>query len=400
MEETDQRGGNEETHKRFALGDKVDPRCHYFVEREELLDTFADNFAKNGDKLAGLFGHSQSGKSTFLMGLKVKLEAKGHKVLLIDCSRLRFFDLSSFWMSVGYWIQEESVKNDLSFYNLFESADTVCILVDEMHTLLNNKTLGGELLTAFRALKEDKRYSKFVGLLGVGLYDMQDVTDLGTSSFKFTSLNPFPGKFSQSECAQLFQDYTDHTNIEVTEELVNYIYEQTGGHPGLISFCGDSLHRVVMSDEPNIETDLKRWVSHCQTNAFESDLWSCDVVKKILKRLREEESSELRSFLRDILIPFGIFVGLGKTELQRRILETLAIIGVVDRTVKNGDTHFSFSSPLIRTCCYGVIGMRLLKDPRPIEREDFYQIIKEPDQILPFVCHLLPFMRSATLLSG
>eukprot|EP00005_Dracoamoeba_jomungandri_P012473 CAMPEP_0174275500 /NCGR_PEP_ID=MMETSP0439-20130205/59857_1 /TAXON_ID=0 /ORGANISM="Stereomyxa ramosa, Strain Chinc5" /LENGTH=697 /DNA_ID=CAMNT_0015367605 /DNA_START=88 /DNA_END=2181 /DNA_ORIENTATION=+ len=398
MEETDQReGGNEETQKRFALGDEVDPRRHYFVEREELLATFADNFADDGnDQLAGLFGHSQSGKSTFLLGLKAKLEEKGHKVILLDCSDL---DFESFWSSVGDLIQEPSVDSRSSFKKLFKSVDTVCVLLDEVQTLLDNRSLGGELLNTFRNLKRKPRvYPKFVGLLGVGLYDMRHVKNLGTSSFKFTSLKAFPGKFTQSECAQLFQDYTQHTKIEVTKELVSYIYEQTGGHPGLLSFCGDSLHRIVLSYEPNIETDLQRWASHCQTLAFESDVASCDVVEKILHRLRMEQNQRL--FLRDVLIPYGTFVGLGRTNDEIASLETLAIIGVLDRTVKNGDTHFSFSSPLIRTCCYGVIGMRLLKDPRPIEKEDFSQIIKQPDQILPFVCRLLPFMRSATLLSG
>ncbi|MCX6579095.1 MAG: AAA-like domain-containing protein [Candidatus Aminicenantes bacterium] len=292
---TEQPGNiNEKTYRKpvrvFEKSGSVNPEMSYHVHLENVVNTDNQDIQTMIDlgRYFSIFAPRQSGKTTFLEGIRTELHKdKTYVAVLLgfqdfsDLDKTRFYATVEKYLyrqlinrlrevgcekaeAVQQYLNQHRLTDNISFRFLFEELNEllqfkkIVIFIDEfdgipLHELSNFLTSLRELYLSYKNVKQKALYS--VGLIGI-----RNITKLvvgGVSPFNIADHVDLP-PFSLKNVRALYAQYTDETNQPFTEEAVKKIYEVTAGQTWLVNRLGTILTIGVKPGtvEPIDENDV------------------------------------------------------------------------------------------------------------------------------------------------
>nr|CAG8538149.1 1192_t:CDS:1 [Entrophospora candida] len=347
-----------------------------------------------------LHGHRQSGKSTHLEHF-YEIASNGWSATCSTSSVIRqhckngfiviplsfefgldLTTVDTFWDSLFREIAQKSPisididtiqklsaeEKKVAFQHLFTSEyfkKLVILIIDEFNRLYQNPKAKESFFSGLRGLKnscltkhvdENRNRSMLYSFIGAGTFDITllDSTlslkteqesseiDYYSSPFNITD-SLWIGHFTEKDVINLFKEAAEERQLCMEYEKIGQdIYDQTNGHPGLTSFCGDRLIDEVCWGKTQIR--LADWKKFAAENLLNRALVS-NAFLKVIESLKE--NSPKAEIARTLLWRKYLFGDeLHEPSLEEKSgLHHLLTIGVLIQTNRY---ELKFSSTLIR----------------------------------------------------
>jgi len=279
----------------FEKSGSVNPEMSYYVQLENVVNSDNQDIKTMVDRgrYFSMFAPRQSGKTTFLEGLRNRLHNDSTYVVVLlgfqdysDLDKTRFYAAVEKYLyrqlinrlkevccekteAVQTFLNQHRLTDNISFRFLFEELNQllqfkkIVIFIDEfdgipLHELSNFLTSLRELYLSYKNVKQKALYS--IGLIGI-----RNITKLivgGVSPFNIADHVELP-RFSLKNVRDLYTQYTAETNQPFTEEAVKRVHEETRGQPWLVNRLGTILtvnikpETVAPIDEKDVEKALQ-----------------------------------------------------------------------------------------------------------------------------------------------
>ncbi|MCX6584595.1 MAG: AAA-like domain-containing protein [Candidatus Aminicenantes bacterium] len=276
----------------FEDSGTVYPEAAYCVHLENVTNTKNQDIKTMVDRgrYFSMFAPRQSGKTTFLEGIRTELHKdKTYVAIILSFQKYKNMDIPRFYSlleekfnrqlitrleevecekteTVKQFLDGFHLSDHISFSQLFEKLNRILqfkkivVFIDEFDGIppdeLANFLYGlRDLYLEYKGIKQKALYS--VGLIGI-----RNITKLvvgGVSPFNIADHVELP-PFSLKNVRDLYAQYSEETNQPFTEEAVKKVYEETCGQPWLVNRLGTILivnvkHGTV---EPIDEKDVEK----------------------------------------------------------------------------------------------------------------------------------------------
>jgi len=276
----------------FEKSGSVVPEFSYYVPLENVVNSDKQDIKTMVDRgrYFSIFSPRQSGKTTFLEGLRSRLQGDPTYVVVIlgfqDFKNLedksRFYSLLQKYLyeqllnrleqvdcekieAVRQFLAQHQFIDHISFRELFEELNKIIrykkivIFIDEFDGIPRNEL--ENFLTTLRELYLKYKTVKQKALYSIGLIGIRNITKLivgGVSPFNIADQVDLP-PFSLKNVRDLYAQYTEETNQPFKEKAVKKVYEETAGQPWLVNRLGTILTVDVKpgTTEPIDENDVK-----------------------------------------------------------------------------------------------------------------------------------------------
>lgn len=261
----------------FNTTGPCNPWDHYMLPPEErLIGAQLDRYI--GDKLYWvLHAPRQTGKTTFLQHWMRKINAGSEAiscyVSLERCQKTA--EIEKAMPTICNAITEQAflsgleppdlstdnppsmLSNILMNWAKKTAPKSLVLLFDEVDILE-----GDALISFLRQLRSgfaNRGIGKFpVSIALVGMRDLKDYITAAKDGVPPSTLSPFNikedsvllGNFTQEEVKMLFQQHTDETGQEITDEALGFIWEQSCGQPWIVnSLFKRATMRILQKDD-------------------------------------------------------------------------------------------------------------------------------------------------------
>jgi hypothetical protein len=265
----EKRKHNEENYKKYAKfklsfpkftvnGEIKDPAGLFFLQPKTTNRQLIE--AIQGGEYIMLQGHRGSGKSTRC------LYAIANQLTDFDCiwvsmqNGIKADNEEIFWKSFGssfmgsvktFNIPTKVVVSDAkTFVEFFrEPRETEIVLfLDEFDLLLNSDTtILDSVLGSLRSMKSDRGTDKqyhLQSIVIIGPFSILQAANKTLSPFNVTESIEAP-YFTIEDTKELFAQFTQATEINLEDGIIDDIFARTRGHPGLTCFCGKKIHEEL-----------------------------------------------------------------------------------------------------------------------------------------------------------
>ncbi len=248
----------------FSSYGTVIPSNHYFAPRLDLIEK-GKNILLGDDKgghYITVFASRQSGKSTTLMEIGIAIEKERDDFLIIDLSAevwnsakdgiagLNFIVRGiKKYVKGQYDIELESpeIKTDEDFVEFFTKKyfpKKVILVIDEFDRLEDNVI--AEITHAFRQIYLNTINSKIKekpvlhSLALIGIRSVLGIENQKGSPFNVQNSLRIP-HLTYDEVNQMFKEYTEEHGQDIDQDVIDILFYETQGQPGLISWFGELL---------------------------------------------------------------------------------------------------------------------------------------------------------------
>ncbi len=279
----------------FESSGIVNPEGAYYVRLDNVTNTYKQDIKTMIDRgrYFSMFAPRQSGKTTFLDGIRKELHNdQSYVVIILSFERYKDLDKTQFYElieeelysqlvsrlrevncekieKVEQFLNSHHLTGHISFGKLFAELNRIItfkkivIFIDEFDGIPTNEL--ANFLTALRDLYQKYKGVKQKALYSIGLIGIRNITKLvvgGVSPFNIADQVDLP-PFSLKNVQDLYAQYTEETNQPVTEEAVKMIYEETGGQPWLVNRLGTiktidiKPHTVEPIDRKDVEKAIR-----------------------------------------------------------------------------------------------------------------------------------------------
>jgi len=232
----------------------------------------------------------------------------------------------------------------------------------------------------------------FYGSVMFGLYDVRGLRGVHGSGFEFATLQPFPAAFfTPTEVKSLLKQWSDDRGIAtVHDEVANYMYYETAGHPGYVGFYGDRLDAWVKAHNKK-EMDEDSLVALRQSVQFERQLKDSRPVQRMLRVLDSADELQ-RALIKNVIINGSV-----PAKLIENMYEWMGLSGIF----REQDDRVSLVSPLSRHAFITFAGLKFATAAsQPMSLEEFQScsvpLIGLFERAMPFVSNL-ELLSSATV---
>lgn len=159
-----------------------------------------------------------------------------------------------------------------------------------------------ELMHTFRRIYHRKEYSRLHTVILVGVSTVAELVVSAASPFNVVDELEIP-YFTREEVRELIQQYVTESGQVFDKEVINAIYDNTHGQPGLV--CGLCLHlveRVVTDRSQPVEMQhFYKTLQHFLTERFDKN------IINIVQKAREKKAFMLRLLFKETPIPFSVY---------------------------------------------------------------------------------------------
>ncbi|MGD2092831.1 MAG: AAA-like domain-containing protein [Candidatus Aminicenantes bacterium] len=258
----------------FEISGNVDPKAAYYVHLNNVTNSHGQDIKTMVDRgrYFSIFAPRQSGKTTFLEGLRSRLHGEPNYAVVIlgfqDFKNLadksRFYSLLQKYLyeqllnrlekvscekieTVRQFLAQHHFIDHISFRELFEELNKIIqykkivIFIDEFDGIPRNEL--ENFLTTLRELYIKYKTVKQKALYSIGLIGIRNITKLivgGVSPFNIADQVELP-PFSLKNVRDLYSQYSKETNQPFSQEAVKKVYEETAGQPWLVNRLGTIL---------------------------------------------------------------------------------------------------------------------------------------------------------------
>ncbi|KJJ85761.1 ATPase domain protein, prokaryote domain protein, partial [Candidatus Omnitrophus magneticus] len=253
-----------------------DPEIHYMIDPLRNQNIIFDMIAKR--QYFTIHAPRQTGKTTLLHELAHRLNKEGNyisvvfsvesagyrsiteetanfKIISSLYQACNLFIDKQFWPKIPKLGQGVSLQDYLNKWTLSLKKHVV-LLLDEIDSLYDDV-----LVSVLRQLRNGfqgrpKQFPSTIAL--VGLRDVRDYklkvrpteASLGSGSpFNIKAKSILLGTWTKEEITELYSQHTKDTGQEFTKEVINRIYELTGGQPWLVNAIANEIVVEILNED-------------------------------------------------------------------------------------------------------------------------------------------------------
>jgi len=296
----------------FNTSGPCHPREHYTVLRKTLLAEGLDKVHQG--RYFTIFAPRQAGKTTFFQLLLKELQKEGqYTPIWISFENLRNATKKQFYQALTLKLNQELgvlgikapllIKNEIELMQFFDDIRSqypaLVIVIDEFEGI--PRAVLSELMHTFREIYHKRQHYALHSLILVGVSTIADLIVSSASPFNIVDELKI-AYFSRAETRDLIAQYTRESGQKFDKEVINAVYENTNGQPGLV--CGLCAHLVekVATDKtrPVMMKDFYRALKYFLTEKFDKN------ILNIVQKAEKKKTFMLRLLFTDDPIPFTV----------------------------------------------------------------------------------------------
>ncbi|MCP4129784.1 MAG: hypothetical protein GY754_02090 [bacterium] len=249
--------------RKFSSYGPVDPDLNYYAPRKELIDDayqqlIGDTFEKGGNYIT-VWAPRQTGKTWLMQEVLFKLQTdKRLDVLKIDLEHLKMEDdISKILIYIGETIAEQLNKKIIKidtpdkFMSIFKKniLDKPLILIFDEFDALGENAISG-IVGVFRNiymlrrnqrnLSTEERDYLLHGVALIGVRSVLGIENAKGSPFNIQRSVHIPN-LSYDEVDEMFKWYERESKKQVDQEVIDRLFYETAGQPGLTCWFGELL---------------------------------------------------------------------------------------------------------------------------------------------------------------
>ncbi len=235
--------------REFNTSGPCDPALHYTVMREALIAVGAEKVRKG--RYFTLFAPRQSGKTTYFQLLLEAVKKEGFTPIWISFEDLKTVTKDVFYQDLNDQLHQElakyqikskvALKNPVDLRNFFKEIQlpSIVLVIDEFEGIPHS--LVSEVMHAFRKMYHRKSEQALHSLILVGVSMLAELVTSGASPFNVAEELQV-SYFTFEEVNQLINQYAVESGQRFESEVIQAIYDNTKGQPGLV--CALAAHLV------------------------------------------------------------------------------------------------------------------------------------------------------------
>lgn len=295
----------------FNTSGPCDPDLHYTVMREELVAT-GQKLVEQG-RYFTIFAPRQAGKTTYFQLLFRQLKKQDFTPVWISFESLRTIGREKFYQVMGHELQRALASHGLKLdYPFSDQVDVqrffeavrpqtprIVLVIDEFEDVPASAM--SELLHAFRKMYHQKEYYALHALALVGVGSLAELVVSSSSPFNIVDELQIP-YFTQSEVEHLIEEYVADSGQRFEPEVIQAIYDNTQGQPGLVcALCHYLVNTAVLDRSQSVSIQaFYTTLRHFLTERMDKN------ILNIVQKAREKQDFMLRLLFDDNPIPFTV----------------------------------------------------------------------------------------------
>ncbi len=295
----------------FNTSGPCNPELHYTVMREDLIVT-GQQLVAQGCYFT-IFAPRQAGKTTYFQLLFRQLKKQDYTPVWISFESLRTIDREKFYQVMGHELQralasyglklEYPFSDQVDVQRFFEVVRTqtprIVLVIDEFEDVPASAL--SELLHAFRKMYHQKEYHALHALALVGVGSLAELVVSSSSPFNIVDELQIP-YFSQAEVEHLIQEYVADSGQGFEADVIQAIYDNTQGQPGLVcALC----HYLVNTRVPDRSQPVSMSAFYTTLRHFLTERMDKNILN-VVQKAKEKQSFMLRLLFDDNPIPFTV----------------------------------------------------------------------------------------------
>ncbi|MCP5049037.1 MAG: hypothetical protein GY940_17840 [bacterium] len=363
--------------RRFSSYGPVDTDLHYFAPREELISRaytrlMGDNPGKGGHYVT-VWAPRQGGKTWVMQQILFRLEKESqYDVLKINLEHLKYeTDTSVIISTIAKEIGEGLDKNlsgittQAKFQGIFKKSlleKPLILILDEFDALMEEGI--NAIVGAFRNIyiKHRDEKTKTIGqksylLHSVALIGVRSV--LGIENAKGSPFNVQHSihipNLTFEEVEGMFQWYEKESGQKVQPGVIESLYRETRGQPGLTCWLGELLTEGV-ENHPNDSTNPIRAVNFENIYQMAINVLPNNNILNIISK------SDTPPYRETVLNLFNTTRPL-KFRFDKKDINFLYMNGVIEPEIIPGDTSYvRFASPFVQKRLFNYFSGEIFSD--------------------------------------
>lgn len=295
----------------FNTSGPCDPMRHYMLMREPLV--------RKGQALVDqgryftIFAPRQAGKTTYFQILLRHLAETNYTPVWISFEGLKTLTRAEFYQALTLYLQDEftaqgiqvnaTIQNQFDLQLFLRQVSTmshpIVLVIDEFEDV--PEIVLSELMHTFRAMYQKRQQHKLHSLILAGVSTVAELVVSSASPFNVVDALRIP-YFTPDETAELIGQHTTETGQPFADEVVQAIYTNTAGQPGLVcALCGYLVEEVIPDrTQPVTMPAFYATLKHFITERFDKNI--INIVQKALER----KAFMLRALFTDTPIAFTV----------------------------------------------------------------------------------------------
>ncbi|ETR73605.1 MAG: hypothetical protein OMM_00809 [Candidatus Magnetoglobus multicellularis str. Araruama] len=350
--------------KTFHSYGPVIAKKHYFVPRTKLVEECVQSLIGDPDDLGHYFtiwGARQTGK-TWLYRQSMDVIKKQYadqfivgEISMQDIAFNKNDDPTEiFFHNVLTMIEDEfsfeieRLDSWMDWKHIFKKKTAafdrpLILIIDEFDKLPNE--IINNLVSLFRGMYLNSRQYVLHGLALVGVRAVLGVDSKSGSPFN-VQRSLHVENLSFDEVQSMFDQYQEESHQQIHPKVIQHLYEQTQGQPGLIGWFGELLTQKY-NTSPDQPIDINQWhrvyLSACE-------LEHNNTVRNIISKARNEYKSNVIELFTNANVHFSF---------NYDWCNYMYMHGLIGYEIVQEYNKFShvcrFSSPFIQTCLYSAL---------------------------------------------
>ena len=262
--------------RRFSSYGPPDREVHYYAPRSELIESaykllMGDNPEKSGHYIT-VWAPRQTGKSWLMQQILFRLKKESRfDVLKLNLENLKdkleaeeIIDILAKKIGEGIGKEFPKIKSQDDFQEIFKKGvlDRPLILILDEFDSLADAGLSA-IVSAFRniymsrndetELRTEQKTYLLHSVALIGIRSAMGIENMKGSPFNVQRSLPIPN-LSYQEVNGMFQWYSEESGQMVEQEVIDRIFSETNGQPGLTCWFGELLTETYNSDKQSAIT--------------------------------------------------------------------------------------------------------------------------------------------------
>jgi hypothetical protein len=296
----------------FNTSGPCDPEKHYTAMRKALVEK--GKILVEQGRYFTIFAPRQAGKTTYFQLLQRKLKEEGNYTpIWMSFKDLHTVSREQFYQDVAIQLDEElseygirmtqpiTNQADLSrfFKEIRDQIKPLALFIDEFEGI--PECVLSELMHAFRKMYHRKKYHSLHALSLVGVSTVAELVVSSASPFNIVDELRIP-YFTCEEVQELIHQYVTESGQNFDEKVIQAIYENTQGQPGLVcGLCGHLVEHVAIDRSKSVTMeDMYTTLTHFLTERFDKN------IINIVQKAREKKEFMIRLLFAEDPIPFTV----------------------------------------------------------------------------------------------
>ena len=295
----------------FNTSGPCNPAQHYTLMRERLVAQGEGLVA--GGRFFTIFAPRQAGKTTYFQLLFRRLAHQGYTPVWISLEGLKHATVEKFYKVLGHDLQREvklagsdltvtlTDPIDLQFYleQIQPQIKPLVLVIDEFESV--PEVVLSDLLHTFRKIYHRKEYYALHSLLLVGVSTLAELVVSSSSPFNIVDQLQIP-YFTLAEVQELIGQHVQETGQVFRPEVIQAIYNNTQGQPGLVNGLCQHLVDVMAPDrtQPVTMAAFYPTLKYFLTERFDKN------ILNVVQKARTKKEFMVKLLFGEAVIPFTV----------------------------------------------------------------------------------------------